>query len=182
MHRALSARWLTRTLRLGDLPPSSAVPLFLCPAILNTTCTITRGRFAPATSTCRQRTLHSEVAPGDFPVDPLTAESHDIPARRLPITCTGCGAFTQTTDPTQFGFIDLQAKRVKNWLYPQGRGLKHMEKGEDDVVNAALQCLDSSQLQALDLDPNQLILGEEEKILPGTLRPSRICVAQANTI
>lgn len=89
--------------------------------------------------------------------------------RRLPINCSGCGAFSQTSDPKELGFFDLTSKRVQNWLHPkkdQERGVSETE--EDQVISEALKSLGSDQLEALGLDRSSLVSEEAQPTKPGT--------------
>ncbi|PKS09687.1 hypothetical protein jhhlp_004307 [Lomentospora prolificans] len=104
------------------------------------------------------RFLHtpSEAAAAD--VDPPT----DKPAlRRLPLQCTGCGAFTQTTDPAQAGYFNLQRRAVREYLGlvepKKGRKLPVDEAQEDKIVEETLARLDPAQLEALGLTRDELV-------------------------
>ena len=81
----------------------------------------------------------------------------------MPVNCTGCGAFSQTHDPKQFGFYNVESKRVRNWMSAESYEVDVPAKPEDQIVNEALKSLDSTQLEALGLDPAMLFSGE----LPG---------------
>lgn len=85
------------------------------------------------------------------------------PIRKLPVNCTGCGAFSQSHDPKQFGYYNVETKRVQKWLYADQYEVDVPADQDDQIVNQALKSLDSSQLEALGLDPATLLSGE----LPG---------------
>jgi hypothetical protein len=63
----------------------------------------------------------------------------------LPVVCSGCGALSQTAEPDQAGYYDLERKAVKTYL-----GLLPEEKkrvrNEDLIVQDALKKLDLDKL------------------------------------
>ena len=80
--------------------------------------------------------------------------------RRLPLQCTGCGAFTQTTDAGQAGFFDLQRRAVQEYLgliEPKARTVDEAVEEENRVIEEALSNLPQSQLEALGLTKDALI-------------------------
>lgn len=174
MHRALSARWLNRALSTGEASASSSVPLFLCPAV-GSTRHVRTPRAAPSSRTTTlypRRFSHTEAAPQDVPAKEAELTSKPAPAeprRRLPLNCTGCGAFSQTADPQLLGYFDLDSKRVKKWLGPEAYEPKHTASQEDGVVDDVLKTLDQSQLEALGLKPSLLMSGTETE---GDVAPS----------
>ncbi|RBR24114.1 uncharacterized protein FIESC28_03014 [Fusarium coffeatum] len=87
----------------------------------------------------------------------------EVPQRKLPLNCTGCGAFTQTSDPQLLGYFDPESKRVKKWLNPQVYEHRQTTTQEDEVVDDVLKNLDKSQLEALGMDPSLLISGAERQ-------------------
>ncbi|RDA84755.1 hypothetical protein CP532_6926 [Ophiocordyceps camponoti-leonardi (nom. inval.)] len=40
--------------------------------------------------------------------------------RNVPLTCSGCGAFSQTTDAGRLGYFNVQSRRVRFWLHRNG--------------------------------------------------------------
>ncbi|ODA81659.1 hypothetical protein RJ55_00161 [Drechmeria coniospora] len=83
-----------------------------------------------------------------------------MPARKLPVTCTGCGAFTQTTDPEQLGYYDRESRRVRHWMKPKLPDRRDETVKEDEIVNEALKSLDPTLLEDLGLNPTALVAGE----------------------
>ena len=169
MHRALTARWLNRALSIGEATPSAGVPLFLCPAVgYERRCL--RKPFAPASRSaiCARRLNHTEAtisttsdAPTPAPPPATPIEQHEVPTRKLPLTCSGCGSFVQTNDPQQFGYYDLESKRVRKWTHPQSYEPKRVEREADHVVDEVLKNLDPSRLEELGLSASVLVSGEE---------------------
>ena len=91
------------------------------------------------------------------------------------MTCSGCGAFTQTEDPDQLGYVDVSKRRVREWLHPVARRTSVADGDEEDkIVNAALKSLDQSRLKELGLDPAALLEGSEPESVPinSTIQPS----------
>ncbi|KAJ3468533.1 hypothetical protein MRS44_002598 [Fusarium solani] len=166
MHRALSARWLNRALSIGEASASSSVPLFLCPAV-GSARYIRTPRVAPSSRTTTlysRRFNHTEAATQDVPATETELPPKEASVehrRRLPLNCTGCGAFSQTADPQLLGYFDLDSKRVKKWLNPEAYEPKRTASEEDGVVDDVLKTLDQSQLEALGLKPSLLISGAE---------------------
>jgi hypothetical protein len=98
------------------------------------------------------------------PVQDADLQVENKPVRRLPVTCSGCGAFAQTTDAQHLGYFDLQSKRVRNWLYLskiEGR----QDPAEDKVVGDVLQGLDRERLEALGLSAESMIGDENAKAM-----------------
>ncbi|KAF5026112.1 hypothetical protein F66182_1800 [Fusarium sp. NRRL 66182] len=168
MHRALSARWLNRALSIGEASASSSVPLFLCPAAGASTRYCKTPKASPLRSTIHTRRFnHTEATTSQdksvtlvAPAEPR-ASTAEFPRRRLPLNCTGCGAFSQTNDPQQLGYFDPESKRVKKWLSPKAFEHKHTASQEDTVVDDVLKTLDKDQLEALGLKPSLLVSGAE---------------------
>lgn len=159
MHRALACRWLTRALRTTETLPPSGVPLFLCP-----TANVWRQlRVAPVQfshNLDQRRPNHIDASLVEEKL--RTAEAPAEPLRKLPLNCSGCGAFTQTTDPQQLGYYDTTAKRVRTWLKPKKNELQDKDIKENQVVSDVLKCMDSSQLTALGFDTNNLVVEEAQ--------------------
>ncbi|CCT67305.1 uncharacterized protein FFUJ_13507 [Fusarium fujikuroi IMI 58289] len=165
MHRALSARWINRALSIGEASASSSVPLFLCPAVGASSRFHRTWKVTPLPTPIYTRRLnHTETTVQDVPI--TTSESSSLgletPKRRLPLNCTGCGAFTQTSDPQMLGYFDPESKRVKKWLNPKAFEHQHTASQEDGVVDEVLKSLDPDQLEALGLDPSLLVTGAEK--------------------
>ena len=80
--------------------------------------------------------------------------------RRLPLQCTGCGAFTQTTDPAQAGFFNLQRRAVQEYLgftEPKAPTVDEAVAEENRVIEETLSNLPQEQLDALGLTKDALI-------------------------
>ncbi|KAG6008230.1 hypothetical protein E4U21_004829 [Claviceps maximensis] len=179
MHRVPTARWLSRALKIGDVVPAAAgLPVFLCPAIglaraasgmdiapstprrcFNHTGSATAVSGTTSTSAFRDadKTLEDKA-----PQQPL--------ARKLPVTCSGCGAFAQTTDAQQLGHFDLQTKRVRQWLHPQRRKGNYGGRGssaadEDQIVDNVLKTLAPETLKELGLSAEALIGDEDGRFM-----------------
>lgn len=162
MHRASTGRWLNRALRIGNAP-SSTIPIFLCPAI---------ARCGPAPirhgAIQSRRFLQSNVSSETTPLPVLSSisttatEEAPRPDRRLPLTCTGCGAFSQTEDPNYFGYYDLGTKRVKTWVRPKRLASRIVDTAEEDrVVQDSFGAVDTDKLQELGIDPSQFMPSED---------------------
>ncbi|CAM1503875.1 Fc.00g014660.m01.CDS01 [Cosmosporella sp. VM-42] len=168
MHRALTARWLNRALSIGETTPSAGVPLFLCPAVGYGRRVVQKPFVSARSTICARRLNHTEAittttndAPTPTPPPTTTIGQGEVPTRRLPLTCTGCGSFVQTNDPQQFGYYDLESKRVKKWMHPQNYEPKRMEREADHLVDEVLKKLDPSKLEELGLSASALVSGEE---------------------
>ncbi|KZL77539.1 DUF974 domain containing protein [Colletotrichum tofieldiae] len=167
MHRALSSRWLRSALSIGDRAALAEVPVYLCPSL---SAASARHSFAPAAQAHRKlpyrqrRCVHVEASTTSEtpPPPPTTEPTQQLPTKKLPLQCSGCGALTQTTDAGQAGYYDLSRKAVREFLAPAND--KNAEKElreEDKVVDEALQNLGEEQLAQLGLDPKTLRYGEE---------------------
>ncbi|RGP59962.1 hypothetical protein FSPOR_10958 [Fusarium sporotrichioides] len=171
MHRALSARWLNRALSIGEASAPSSVPLFLCPAVGAPSRVYRTPRATPLqTPVYTRRFNHAQATTTqETPVEPVeSAETPslfnpEVPRRKLPLNCTGCGAFTQTNDPQLLGYFDPESKRVKKWLNPRAYERQQAPTQEDEVVGEVLKILDRSQMEALGMDPSLLISGAERE-------------------
>ncbi|KAF4123806.1 genetic interactor of prohibitins 3, mitochondrial [Geosmithia morbida] len=175
MHRAVSARWLSRALRIREGPSllSTAPPTFLCPAVAFHASSGT-SRTCLAATPAQRRRLHIEATSTEQAVDDPTpgtagepevqSVSAPLPRRKLPVTCAGCGALSQTHDEKQLGFYNVKGKRVQKWLRPEKQlSAKEKKSQEDHVVSTALSTLGAEELEALGINPSRLEAGE----LPG---------------
>ncbi|KAL7795229.1 hypothetical protein V8C37DRAFT_374912 [Trichoderma ceciliae] len=164
MHRALTARLLRQALRVGDAAPSTAgVPLYLCPAVVTLSSKLSSTSLGAAANVSRRRANHTEAVSSNnesttpSPLPELPQKS----TRRLPLTCSGCGAFTQTEEPDQLGYLDVNKRRVREWLHPVARHQNPLKWDEDSIVNDTLKSLDPNRLKELGLDPAILVEGGE---------------------
>ncbi|OHW99870.1 DUF974 domain-containing protein [Colletotrichum incanum] len=179
MHRALSSRWLRSALSIGDRAALAEVPVYLCPSL---SAASARHSFAPAAQAHQKlpyrqrRCVHVEASTTSEappPPPPATEPTQQLPTKKLPLQCSGCGALTQTTDAGQAGYYDLSRKAVREFLAPAND--KNTEKElreEDKVVDEALQNLGEEQLAQLGLDPKTLRYGEELETGRSASRPS----------
>ncbi|UNI20081.1 Mitochondrial ribosome small subunit bioproteinsis protein [Purpureocillium takamizusanense] len=163
MHRAAAARWLNRALRIGDTGSFTRLPVYLCPALRFPDCgALSRERRAPpyksAATQCRMN--HTEVIASEHVSATPPTETPTLPARKLPVTCSGCGAFTQTDDPQQFGYYNPDSKRVRTWLRPKVSDRRVEEAEEDKIVDEALKNVDSKLLEELGLNTTAMVSGE----------------------
>lgn len=163
MHRALTARLLNRALKIGEVSPLAGVPLYLCPALGRSS---SLHKQQPTTSLgtryVQRRVNHVEAGPtSDAPI--AVPEPPITPARRLPLTCSGCGAFSQKNDADQLGYFDVGSKRVRTWLHPQKHEQRPSEAEEDKLVEEVLKSLEQSQLQDLKISPAAMLIGEESE-------------------
>lgn len=150
MHRALSARWLNRALRLGEAYPSSGVALFLCP-----TATVPRAATGARSAMTQQR-MYSHLQMEDKTQKGPIGIGTEVNTRKLPITCSGCGSFTQTSNPDEFGYYDTGSRRVRAWIKTSKTSSNVSEMYEDKVVEAALEALDATKLKELGLSHDSL--------------------------
>ncbi|KAG6018882.1 hypothetical protein E4U40_007647 [Claviceps sp. LM458 group G5] len=167
MHRVATARGLGRALRIGDTSSASGVPIFLCPAIGRVRAGGRRLNIAKSTPR-RFNHIDSANVAATAPRTPLDADKTSVEgpktsARTLPVTCTGCGAFSQTTDAQQLGYFDLRRKKVQQWLRPQNgkysdsRRLREAAAEEDEIVGTILKNMPSKELQALGLSAETML-------------------------
>ncbi|EHK49030.1 hypothetical protein TRIATDRAFT_315389 [Trichoderma atroviride IMI 206040] len=164
MHRALTGRLLRQTLRVGEAVPSAGVPLYLCPAVAGLSSRLSRISLGAAAKVSQRRTNHTETITNNNESAPPPSNLSNLPlkpVRRLPLTCSGCGAFTQTEDPEQLGYLDVSKKRVREWMNPPTRHQNPLEGDEDKIVNETLGSFDQSRLKELGLDPAMLMEGGE---------------------
>lgn len=167
MHRALAARLLKGALRVGEAAPSTGVPLYLCPAVVGLSSKLSSISLGAAASVSQRRANHTEAifSSNESATVPPLSEPSQKPTRRLPLTCSGCGAFTQTDDPDQLGYLDVSKRKVREWLHPVARHANPLEGEEDKIVNDALKSLDQDRLKELGLDPATLVEdGEPESM------------------
>lgn len=150
MHRALSARWLNRALRLGEAYPSTGVALFLCP-----TATVSRAPVRARPAATHQR-RHNHIQIEDKTPKESIGIENEATTRKLPITCSGCGSFTQTSNPDEFGYFDTDSRRVRSWIKARKASSNASELDEDKVVEAALKALDAAKLKELGLSHDSL--------------------------
>lgn len=161
MRRALSSRWLTRALRTSEALPATGLPLFLCPAV-------GQFRIAPLRIPrhfSHKRLLHTESSIVKEEEQNLVEKKAEE-QRELPFSCSGCGAFTQTSDSNQLGYFDVTAKRVRTWLSPPKIELQDKDVQENQVIDNVLKSMDSDQLTALGFDASNMVVEERVNTPP----------------
>ena len=141
-----ASQGLPRALRAGDLPP-----VWLCPRAHRGVVLLSQPRYST-------RRLHThaaapEVAHGATrPPRPLQQPPQRLPTlsspeqvpsspKSLPLQCSGCGAFSQSTQPSQAGFFDLRRKATQRYLGDAAVEAPRERPG-DRLVWEALQRLD----------------------------------------
>ncbi|KFA78334.1 hypothetical protein S40288_05004 [Stachybotrys chartarum IBT 40288] len=112
-------------------------------------------------------TSHNAPSPGSSEVpeslksaEPSESPEQSAPSRKLPLMCSGCGAFTQTTNPHQHGYFDEDSKRVKNWLRPKRIETDPEALEEDKFVSEVLQSMDAAKLKELGLSASTMMAAE----------------------
>lgn len=169
MHRALTGRLLRQTLRVGEAVSSAEVPLYLCPAVAGLSSRLSRISLGAAAKVSQRRANHTETIAGSNDSAPPPSKLAGSPIktfRRLPLTCSGCGAFTQTEDPEQLGYLDIDKKRVREWMHPPTQRESYLDGDEDKIVRERLGSLDQSRLKELGLDPTMLMARGEPETEP----------------
>lgn len=117
-----------------------SIPTYLCPISLRL---LLRGRICK--SRLQSRSL--QVNTTDRPRKALPPPSNLL---SLLITCPGCGAFAQITNPKKAGFYSLKRKSVNAFLAQEGF---QSRKGDSTTCNSDLGLAETRVLQ--DLDPNR---------------------------
>ncbi|PHH86395.1 hypothetical protein CDD83_10310 [Cordyceps sp. RAO-2017] len=157
MRRAwTTAQWLTRALRVNESVYSTGIPMYLCPAIGLHHRNVSPKPLSVPTLTHR-RANHAEASPSSHDPAPLHSEGPIPSNRKLPVTCSGCGAFVQTSEPQQLGYFDPESKRVRNWLNPSKKERKGSRTSHDAIVDNALQALGASKMEELGLSPSFML-------------------------
>ena len=165
MHRALSSRWLSKALRVGDALPASGVSLFLCPTALHGSRLLPKLTATPVSQLPQRRMVHAEAT--SVPNDATNSERAKLDQPTLPLTCNGCGAFAQTYDSDQLGYYDVTAKRVRNWRRLQDREAMKEASKEDDVISEVLKSMDSAKLEELGLTAESMVAEDKTAFQPG---------------
>ncbi|PHH82909.1 hypothetical protein CDD82_4343 [Ophiocordyceps australis] len=109
-----------------------------------------------------------------LPPAPLPSPAEAKPQRRkLPLNCSGCGAFSQTKEPLESGYYDLERKGVMKWLDPHAhRSKPRIMSKDDELVIAALHGLKSEgQLETLGLDPSSMVYKRELEASTTNIEP-----------
>ncbi|KAI1111238.1 hypothetical protein F5Y14DRAFT_426249 [Nemania sp. NC0429] len=163
MHRvlALNSRWLNRAPTRLDLAVFFSSSRTYIPSRSGDQ-VLPRCRAAPWTTTTTttppRRCLHMQADASTT----LSAESNppsilSAPATSLPRQCTGCGALSQTADPNQPGYFDLNRKAVKAYLGIEGP--PRTSRSEDRIYETVLSQLDPNELEKKGVDVQALALG-----------------------
>lgn len=172
MHRTLSARWIHRSLRLGESLPRTGVPLVLCPAAVAKPVASGLIRGQAKINGIQSRCTHSEAQ--TIIRDDTHKAGQQASTRRLPLACSGCGSLTQTVDAEAFGYFDTEAKRVRNWLKPRIPEPKAAEEAEDGVVQDLLKSMDPAKLEELGFSHDTLISNNNEAKVACKLTQTRM--------
>jgi hypothetical protein len=121
------------------------IPTFLCPTLLRyNPYSYPFKQQQPSIYKAQRRCLHlAESKPAQV-----------APERLLPIQCTGCGAFAQTTSEGEPGFYTLGRKNVRAFLL--GESLtddgQNWRKQKNEVLLKALENADSELAASLNID------------------------------
>ena len=166
MHCVSSTKWLRGALRIGDALPPVGIPAYLCPLSYSAQqISIKRPNsiYSSGLHAGRQhrRRNHTHAAPIESSIPPVQSTVQQS-AKELPLTCSGCGAFSQTTDKQQFGFYDPQARRVKSWLAESKD--EAQANHEDELVNSVLGSMDQDKLKEIGLDPASMVYGGKPEL------------------
>lgn len=142
----------------------TAVPTFLCPALLHRSPVAYASRriqdLPPSKRFATYRPLSQEAAVTAAP-DPAEEPQPTNRIRRpLPRACPGCGAPTQIYDKKEAGFYRLTRNAVAQYLEYDPEAKASQEK-EDDVYTKALKQMDPSVLEEIGLERNVLDEGSE---------------------
>jgi hypothetical protein len=78
----------------------------------------------------------------------------------LPLQCTGCGAFSQTTDSNLAGFFDTNRKAVRTFLGLDHGRIERSRRDEDRALEEALKSVDPEALKEIGMDAKMLGYGE----------------------
>ncbi|KAI0479328.1 hypothetical protein GGR56DRAFT_634457 [Xylariaceae sp. FL0804] len=167
MHRALSSRWLNNAFgNVVEPLPRLELPLYLCPftsthrAVAAPVARPLPWRALPT----RRRCLHMQAADASTTIAPATptpatfppVSNHDVLAsanRRLPQQCSGCGALSQTLQPNQPGYFDLDRKAVRKYLgVDSNEAEARRTRDEEKVFEDALRNVDHKSLEEHGID------------------------------
>ena len=147
MATAQTGRCLARSASKADKLAIFDLPHFLCPTLLQSRSTLVRHTIRrPLRSSSQQahlRCLHIQS------VDAPSSAANPPPALVLPQQCGGCGALSQSSDPTEPGFYTLTRKSVQSHLHNESRTSAQSRKIEEEALEAAAGTVDSSILDAL---------------------------------
>ncbi|EOD44161.1 putative gtp-binding protein [Neofusicoccum parvum UCRNP2] len=156
MHRALQPLRSLALLRAEARRLEPAVPLFLCPALLDRPqAPVRRLRRPLSTSDRRQNTVEATRSSA---AEPLHHAPTPLPPQ-LPLSCPGCGAPAQTVDPGRAGYYAGSRKAVKAFLAPQPDAWARDK--EDAIFDEAVHKLDKSVREQLGLQQDGATVEEE---------------------
>ena len=126
------------------------VPIFLCPLVQSARLSPTSIPTKQSSKPQRQhRCLQFETnKPAiDYELPPPLA------ARKLPLTCPGCGAYSQTLAPKEAGFYSSTRKPVRAFLAAQREPAADARQDEETAIyNKVIKGTDSALLDKLGLD------------------------------
>lgn len=139
--RTVSSKWLRRAFNVERNTVATELPLYLCPGLIGPT-----RATLPSSSVRNVTRLQTHRFYSTAPNSNETTHTIPLvhPTRPLPVVCSGCGALSQTAEPNQAGYYDIERKAVKSYL-----GLTQEEKRvrkEDLVVQEALKNLNLDKL------------------------------------
>lgn len=146
--RALRSGWLRRALSIDKNRAALPAP-FLCPAVAVAHCFV---RPPQQSFHLQSRRLHLEHGNS---TDEVQTDLPQLPARALPLQCSGCGALSQSANAGQAGYFSLDRKAVRSYL-----GLLKPEKrvrDEDQVLQDVLRNADHASLAKVGVDIKDLL-------------------------
>ncbi|KAI1813645.1 hypothetical protein GGS20DRAFT_552649 [Poronia punctata] len=156
MHRVRASKWLNNALNLAERPSRLELPVFLCPSLRATPRFHLRSPVAypshGAPWRAPRQCLHMQ-ADSSTTTDTAApaSELQVVTTRKLPKQCRGCGALSQTTEPRQPGFFDLNRKAVKKYLGTD-EPTDHPRSQDDAIFQDLLSKLDPEELKQKGVD------------------------------
>lgn len=151
--RVVYPQWLRSVFSTGNhgLPPP-----FLCPAMRHRPLSLAAGTAALArqhstpTWSRQRRCLMTQTS--NSMSGEASVRLDRPPTGTLPPQCPGCGAFSQTSNPSLPGFFNLTRNSIKKYLGLEVEEPPRRVREDDRVVQEALRHVDRTALDKLGID------------------------------
>ncbi|KAK6602547.1 DUF974 domain-containing protein [Botrytis cinerea] len=142
------------------------IPTFLCPLLARNLQSPKLVHNQPRKSVrIQRRYVQSQAQSQDQDTPKSSSIASGQAVARLPSQCAGCGALSQTTVEDEAGYYSLTRRSVKDFL-----GTSHSTKNtkataEDEIVQRALENVDSTILETLGIEkPSSITTSIEQPV------------------
>ncbi|KAM0126268.1 hypothetical protein ACHAP3_009345 [Botrytis cinerea] len=142
------------------------IPTFLCPLLARNLQSPKLVHNQPRKSVrIQRRYVQSQAQSQDQDTPKSSSIASGQAVARLPSQCAGCGALSQTTVEDEAGYYSLTRRSVKDFLGTSHSAKNTKATAEDEIVQRALENVDSTILETLGIEkPSSITTSIEQPV------------------